>query len=541
LGRSTVSDAAVNIALGWIGDCLLKHIHCHVSSAFLPTRLVDVGSNSNPTLRLVLGEIVLPGSRYLTLSHCWGGHTPQRLLTGNYETLEKEIDFHNLSKTFQDAVILTRKLNCKYIWIDSLCIMQDNVADWHRESAQMGEVYTNSFCNISASAAKDGSEGLFRSRNSLMNKSEKITTYSSEFQEKKMSHPIWDTFIWFDNVERCPLNRRGWVCQERFLSPSNLHFGSDQLLWECKELTACEAFPGGFPGKIENIDPTSIKRVVSEAICSSFQNREDAEYMTWNTLLGNYTASKVTFAQDKLVAFSGLVAMWAESTKDEYLAGLWKSRLPRDLLWYTMNPRTDYEDREYVAPSWSWASMDGEVIFDLPAFSPPCPQIKITSANTELLTGNRFGQVKSGSLRLKGHLAPCWYNTESQEGPILQTSVLSSENLSNDLEVFWDRPTERRMYLKNLPDCHISRVALYMLPIYLGGTISRLKGYHGLVLRRAETEALEFVRLGMFYTLGEGDEKVRQACSYFDTLPESMELDREVDDKGGVEYTITIV
>jgi hypothetical protein len=283
------------MALAWIGSCTLKHPRCHLSSTFLPTRLVDVGSKSNPTLQLVLGKLLPPRSKYLTLSHCWGGHTPQRLLTGNVETLEKQIDFHNLSKTFQDAVTLTRKLKCQYIWIDSLCIMQDNLADWHWESAQMGEIYRNSFCNISASVAKDGAEGLFRSRNSFMNKSERLLLNDGH---RTSRCPVWDTSAWFDNVERFSLNLQGRVCQERFISPSNLHFGSNQLFWECKEFTACETFPEGFPKRIEKIDTTSIKRSVSEGIFSSFQNCEDVRYKTWDTLLGNYTASKVTFAQE---------------------------------------------------------------------------------------------------------------------------------------------------------------------------------------------------------------------------------------------------
>jgi hypothetical protein len=157
------------------------------------------------------------------------------------------------------------------------------------------------------------------------------------------------------------------------------------------------------------------------------------------------------------------------------------------------------------------------------------------SADIELLSGNQFGQVKSGSLRLKGCLAPGWYNTEIQEWFSFQTSVLSSENIWSNLEFFWDRPKGRRMCWENLPDSHRSRVALYLLPIYKSNAIQ------GLVLRRAETSSIEFVRLGIFFARGEPFDELGTAYKFFDALPESMELDREVDYEGMVEYTITLV
>jgi hypothetical protein len=540
LGPSTASDAAVNVALNWVKNCSSKHKDCHSVSRFLPTRLIDVGSGPNPVVRLALREDVPLTSRYLTLSHCWGDRIPERLLSGNFETVRKEIKLNSLSKTFQEAIIFTRKLSCQYIWIDSLCIIQDDLVDWQKESAQMREVYRSSACNISASDAKDGSQGLFRSRDSLVNESNRLRLKLGHEPYDGL-YPIWDTAAWFDNVERCPLNSRGWVCQERFLSSSNLHFTSGELFWECRKLTACETFPRGFPQRlIEDDDETSIKKLLYQNV----ENRESEvveQNRTWNTLLRNYTASKVTFARDKLVAFSGLAAMWGENINDEYFAGLWRSRLPRDLLWHTLHPRTDYEHQEYVAPSWSWASMDGEVVFEDPARG-FVAEVDIISANTELLSVvNQFGQVNYGFLCLRSWLAIGYYDTEIQDGLSLQTSDLSFEKVSNNLEVFWDRPRPRRMYWGNLSDSHQIRVPIYFFPICTWFGFGRERGTQGLVLRHAESNSVGFVRLGMFQAYAGGIEMVSQACRYFDTLPESTKLDRSKDGKGRVKYTIILV
>ncbi len=203
MGPTTVSDEAINAALTWMKSCENSHGQCHTPFSFLPTRLLDVGSESDSRLRLVLGKDVPRRSRYLTLSHCWGGHMPERLSTINLATFGKEINFDTLSKTFQDAVHVTRRLHHQHVWIDSLCIIQDNLSDWRSESSQMGDVYAKSTCNIPASASRDGSQGLFRSRNSSMNELERIPLRLFRWDDRRL-YPLWDTSTWFDNIERSP-------------------------------------------------------------------------------------------------------------------------------------------------------------------------------------------------------------------------------------------------------------------------------------------------------------------------------------------------
>lgn len=137
-----------------------------ISNDFVPTRVIDVGHKS-PFHRLVKpvlcnGKDLTPGTRYLTLSHRWplAGQVAMslKLTRDKLSSMMKSIPFDGLPKTFQDAITVTQRLGFRYLWIDSLCIIQDDTDDWQKEAALMTKVYTNSTCNLSATAASDGTK-----------------------------------------------------------------------------------------------------------------------------------------------------------------------------------------------------------------------------------------------------------------------------------------------------------------------------------------------------------------------------------------------
>jgi hypothetical protein len=140
--------------------------------------------------------------------------------------MKTKIVFSELSKTFTDAMKITKYSGLRYIWINSLCIIQDSKEDWQREASLISKVYTNSACNISATGASDGSIGLFFDRNPLA-----IQPFRARFlgNQVKGSFYLVNPSLWANEVDYSPLNRRAWVVQERLLSPCNLHFGSTQV------------------------------------------------------------------------------------------------------------------------------------------------------------------------------------------------------------------------------------------------------------------------------------------------------------------------
>ncbi len=183
----------------------------------------------------------------------------------------------------------------------------------------------------------------------------------------------------------------------------------------------------------------------------------------WDTLLGNYTAFKVTFAEDKLVAFAGLAAMWAKSSNDENLTGLWRSRLPMDLVWYTLYPRIDNERLMYVARIWSWASIDGEATWLHNKFPPPRSLAEIMKVDVELASSDPFGQVKSASMILAGQLARGQWHSFGDTANIQVSSEL--DHIVN-VEVYWDKPKNGR-----LNDPCFREAFLYFIPIIREYTI----------------------------------------------------------------------
>jgi hypothetical protein len=204
-----------------------------------PTRLLDVGTPGNPYLRLRVNGGATPASVYTTLSHCWGQLQIKQLKIANLLALTKEIEITELPKTFQDAITITRRIGVRYIWIDSLCIIQDSPEDWAKESSSMGNIYKNGLCNIAATAANDGQTGLFFQRNPLLAQRCRISIKSLPSFLRPGLYDLFQQYLWDNSVSEAPLNQRAWVIQERILAPRVIHFGKNQLLWECSELVRC--------------------------------------------------------------------------------------------------------------------------------------------------------------------------------------------------------------------------------------------------------------------------------------------------------------
>ncbi|PVH89441.1 HET-domain-containing protein, partial [Cadophora sp. DSE1049] len=296
----------------------------------LPTRLIDCGSGPNPKCQLVLSS-ELPGeTEYTTLSYCWGTIRNFLLLHENIMNIFQGIPIDTLPKTLQDAILTTRKLGARYLWIDSLSIIQDDPEDWKREPSNMFNIYGGSYCNISATVDKDSVSELLRPRNPFPFQQLKV---QFKIAGQKQPHYLINNEIWKSEIDGSPLSDRGWVCQERFLSPCILHFRNRLLFWECGELAAneCKLYPGLF-----------------------------------DTILEDYTSRRLTYAKDKLVAIAGLARLWGLINKDEYLAGLWRADLATQLLWYCKMLRIEHLGREYTAPSWSWAALDGSITRSAP-------------------------------------------------------------------------------------------------------------------------------------------------------------------------------
>ena len=236
----TASDHAMSLAKRWIGTCIKDHPQCNaskLSSSYLPTRLIDVGpadGSVNPRLVLRKQHGILR-RQYVTLSYCWGGISKVQLTSLTFDTLRSGIPIEELPKTIRDAIDITRRLRIRYIWVDALYILQDSEEDWRNEAATMGDVYSNGVVTIAALGAKDADSGCYSRRNPLNWAPCRLIDTSHERHiiavPEKLDPYFACTLI--ESSPFAPLHKRGWVLQERTLSPGTLHFGAF-LAWECR-------------------------------------------------------------------------------------------------------------------------------------------------------------------------------------------------------------------------------------------------------------------------------------------------------------------
>jgi hypothetical protein len=203
---------------------------------FLPTRVLDVGNDRSDSLHLVcLARGHQITGRYLALSHRWGSPTFQKMfhtLKSNLDTFKDGIEPKSLPRTFRQAVRITRSLGVQYLWIDSLCIVQDDPEDWDHESGLMEQVFSSAYITIAATCSNGTNDGFLKER--PKRKYIKMTKGDA-------SYFVCEAIDNFDlDVERAELNKRGWVLQERALSRRTIHFTDKQCYWECGGGVRCE-------------------------------------------------------------------------------------------------------------------------------------------------------------------------------------------------------------------------------------------------------------------------------------------------------------
>ena len=374
----------------------------------VPTRLVCVRDSNNPYL--CLADELSPEVQYATLSHCWGTAVQFTLTKANLKALRKRIPLEDLSKTFQQACFLARRFGFDYLWIDSLCIMQDDDYDWQIESSTMASVYGCSTLNIAASYARDGTVGCFVKRNP-----EDVVpcqVYIGE-QGHEQQFVCIPAEFYRRGLLGTSLGQRAWAFQERFLAPRTLYFSEFQIFWGCQQLEACESFPNGMPPAVRmdiKFRPHDSGNANNPTMHDLLTDRRGI----WSDTVLSYSIGLLTRREDKLVAISGVARLMQQINESKYLAGMWRENLEWQLLWSANSEPKEWQAKlntkmmssPYRAPSWSWASTDG-VIRQL--FPDPTPNgtkgyqlcIEVTAAHVEPLNSlDEFGGVADGWMRI---------------------------------------------------------------------------------------------------------------------------------------------
>jgi hypothetical protein len=324
---------------------------------------------------------------------------------------------NQLPGTIRDAVAVTERLGIKYIWIDALCMMQDNLDDKHEELGKMSQYYRNSFLTIAASTPNctTGFVGTIgrckRHPKSTLPRDLVPLDVFAHIPDSDKGLP-GKIYVREENpyqLHQEPINKRAWTLQECILAPRVLLFGS-RVIWFCQHMTHSD-------GGVEDwsFDQDELERTRREFQVELIKlDREglDTEldqgstdkirdiYDLWHRIIGAYSRRAITWPSDKLPAISAVAAEFSRIAKDEYLAGLWRSNLPRDLLWTTPQAAT-YRPKTWRAPTWSWASVDDAVLYNLPPPKNAALLAEILEVEiVPLTTMAAFGEIERGSLVL---------------------------------------------------------------------------------------------------------------------------------------------
>lgn len=153
------SSKSISLLTDWLRLCIGEHDKCKIlfsgeclfdadENARLPTRVIDVGGSANEGARILATNGC--NGRYLTLSHRWGQLQRIRSVRATIDAFQRLLPEEDLPRTFRDAITMTRLLGFHYLWVDCLCIIQDDECDWKREAESMGRVFERSSCTLAA-------------------------------------------------------------------------------------------------------------------------------------------------------------------------------------------------------------------------------------------------------------------------------------------------------------------------------------------------------------------------------------------------------
>ncbi|KAI1149557.1 heterokaryon incompatibility protein-domain-containing protein [Nemania diffusa] len=342
----TASARSMEQLKEWLRVCTETHKCYATEDPILPTRVVQV---TDDQIRVV--DTAGRKGQYMTLSHKWGDDEEFRLTRFNMDFMKDTIPWDAVPKTYQEAIQVTRRLGIKYIWIDSLCIVQDDTEDWRKEAGAMKLVYGNSYLNIAAVRAIDSYGSLFVSSNLDAQYPAQQVPQAPGIQIRPQPHKThWHFGSNYYSVGETPLLQRGWVLQERILSPRVVYFDTDELKWECQ--AGCDCQCGSM---------TVISNFKFDFHRSFGRDDQPLPYQ-WMRISERYSTLKFTYNSDRLVALAGIAELGVQSGRGgRYLAGLWEHNLAHQLCW-KVYPRYKKPDT-YFAPSWSWLSLFGVVSF----------------------------------------------------------------------------------------------------------------------------------------------------------------------------------
>ncbi|GAW16743.1 hypothetical protein ANO14919_061800 [Xylariales sp. No.14919] len=465
-GLDISSERAFEKARQWLKTCCNWHSACPSSRGTpLPTRVIDV---SGDTIRLVDTRAEkLKHDKYVTLSYCWGGPQPVTTTKATLEQHLQALPAGEFPQTIKDAITVTRALKVKYIWIDALCIVQDDPADKAVEITRMTDIYSLSYVTISASTAPACRDGFLQTR--------KLEKTPIRLRAKFSRHKKGSVLLMIDPAGDEPIHKRGWTMQEHLLAPRLLIFGSLYMEFRCLSghehdggtIRPFDAQQHGIPmmesrvasvlyiARYGGVPDTRHKKALKRntflyrtglmslalKITGEQDQRQGIVIEQWANIVEAYTERALGVLDDRLNAISGIAKKMHRAELGEYLAGLFSYGLLAQLMWsraegQTPLPRPSYR---YRAPSWSWASIDGQVIFRNRMWSTVEVTASLREFNIQPASEiEKYTEYVSGMLRISGNAITLKLVTDPATRELVVPQSHSDLSLTLDAQEFQD-------------------------------------------------------------------------------------------------------
>jgi hypothetical protein len=439
---ATGSPHALSVARYWLQICrsATSHTLCQESYRHgglppeLPTRVLEIGNSENLP---VLVETRGASGRYCALSYCWGKHNPAMTTKSNLASHLEGIQISILPQTIQDAIKAARALDFQYIWIDSLCIVQDHEEDFAREASRMHQVYGNADLTISSLVAQDCKDSFFQPRTSRVVRPIPLELFfpkhlrqsweAGRINQLAAYHP--ESRPPEDRITRVPVHERGWTLQEHLLSTRILYFGSGALHWHCLCEYATEYDPcstrghWSFHPRYDTRDMFYARRMIKGGLK---ENQGDL-LGVWQCQVAEFTRRTLSKSSDRGLAFLAISRYLAKELGNEYVGGIWKGdKLFESLCWSYKQPLLS----DPKGPSWTWTLADKEISFEILDTGGRGPKVDVPTRVVLVdINVNQEQSSVSGSVKLKGTLHHTRKNNNGRQASVIFDS---NEHLTDE-------------------------------------------------------------------------------------------------------------
>lgn len=405
------SDVTFKLAKTWLEECELLHTSCKAAintrGPSGPGRLLDLNVSRNYVKLVQLNVSV--HVRYATFTYCKSfkkdNFTTSRTLKSNLQSMK----ISKLPRSIQEAILVARRLELPFLWVDSLCIVQDSQKDKDLETSKLPQIFTNAVVAIVAANNDNAFKSFLRpciiTEERLQN-AIRMPAYCPDSRSGSI-YISMQPQVSFHNE---PLNTKAWSLQEMWLAPRMVIYSSNQLQWQCQKSSLAD-------GGNETCAKFHERRLeILHAGRSLGQSLESRDYYIrlWEDLIHDYTNRTLAEEEDKLPSFAGIAADFHNiflllDRNDQYAAGLWTSSMPTLLMWHQIVATSKLcpsKPTQYRAPTWSWASVDGTVC---PGGSTirakgRVPSIEVMKVTVERQQGHPYGKIGQAELQLKANL-----------------------------------------------------------------------------------------------------------------------------------------